>query len=405
MGTQQKILIVDDDENTQSILLFFFKKAGYSVFTAYDGRDGLEKALANQPDIVISDVMMPKMDGYELCRELKRHPVTRAIPVMMLTAQGDSDAAVEGFQAGADDYISKPFDTKEVLARVERTLRWSEQKPESVPKISGNLTKIPLFDLISFCEEHRINGVIHLARWEKEGKYTKKVQGKIHLHLGEIIAIQCKDIDDVTDALDELLEWQDGTFTIEQEALHLPAIPGNDNEKTPDRPVSELEQTERGAETVKSMTELPDKSAEEDAPLKTPDVQEQPPVPQEVPYIKESIHRILDELKIQSGNLDYADVADWSGEAIHTVGNLARTKSPSIRDALKKVRQFSERVSQELDLGSLDETMILSETGLVLQYQVENFGTMNIVAPKEDQGMMRWNCNDALEKIMELLPS
>ncbi len=161
----------------------------------------------------------------------------------------------------------------------------------------------------------------------------------------------------------------DGTFTIEQEELHLPAV-------AVDEPESVIEATQ---------------------------VSEQKSEPQCSPQIQESIHRVLDELKIQSGNLDYADVADSSGAIIHAVGAFAQTKSPAIRETIMKVGQFSEQVSQELDLGPLDETIILSETGLMLLYPVENFGTMGVAAPKEDQGMMRWNCKEALEKMTEIL--
>ena len=388
---ERKILVVDDDQSTRELLRLSFKAAGgYTVFLAEDGRKGLDMAIQHSPDIVLSDVIMPKMDGYELCRELKQHPATHSIPVFLLTARGDSESTIEGFQAGADDYIPKPFDPKELMVRIERALRWIERKTEQAPKISGSLQKTPLFELISFCEEHRISGIVHLAHWIEEGELSTKIQGKIHLHLGEIMAIQFKDFEDVTEALDELLEWQDGTFTIEQEELQLPALPGSEPENVIDEtPVSEDRSKAQPPE------EQPQAAPEEHAS----------PQPQCPPQLRESVHRILDELKIQSGNLDYADVTDPSGEVVHAVGPLAQTKSPSIREAVGKLVHLSEQVSRELDLGALDETMILSETGLVLLYPVERCGTMSVVAPKEGQGMMRWNCNDALDKITEILSS
>lgn len=85
------------------------------------------------------------------------------------------------------------------------------------------------------------------------------------------------------------------------------------------------------------------------------------------------------------------------------IGVFAQTKSSAIRETIMKVVQFSEQVSQELDLDPLDETIILSETGLMLLYPIENLGTMSVAAPKEDQGMMRWNCKEALEKMTEIL--
>ena len=393
MTAVRKILIVDDDQSTLHLLQFSFQAAGgYSVSTAQDGREALDIAIQNPPDLILTDVLMPKMDGYELCRELKQHSITHSIPVIMLTARGDSESTVEGFQAGADDYISKPFDPKEVMVRVERALRWIERKVGHAPKISGSLQKTPLFDLISFCEEHRISGIVHLARWLEEGKQSTKIQGKIHLHLGEIMAIQFKDIDDVTEALDELLEWQDGTFTIEQEELHLPALPGQ-----------EAEDAEPEEDSISEQIPAPSlPRAQEPEPQQQLNAEERQS-PGWSSRDQEAVHRVLDELKIQSGDLDYADVADSAGNIVHAVGTLATSKSQGIRKALMNVVNLSERLSEEWELGTLDETMILSENGLVLLYQIDEFGTMSVMAPKESQGMMRWNCNDALEKILKII--
>lgn len=117
-----KILIVDDEEDLVEMLTFRLRAADYDVVSARDGREGLEKAKTEKPDLIILDVMMPKMDGYHVCRTLKSDNAYKNIPIIMLTAKvldGDKKA---GEIAGADDYITKPFDGGELLAKIKKLL-------------------------------------------------------------------------------------------------------------------------------------------------------------------------------------------------------------------------------------------------------------------------------------------
>ena len=116
----EKILVVDDDTNICELLRFYLTKEGYQVTTANDGEEGLEKFNQLKPDMVLLDVMMPKMDGLEVCRRIRKLGNT---PVMMLTAKGETFDKVLGLELGADDYMVKPFDTKEVVARIKAVLR------------------------------------------------------------------------------------------------------------------------------------------------------------------------------------------------------------------------------------------------------------------------------------------
>jgi DNA-binding response OmpR family regulator len=116
-----KILIVEDEPNMVAGLRDNFEFEGYQVITAPDGVAGLERALSNSPDLVILDVMMPRMSGLEVCRQLKaKRP---AIPIIMLTARGQEVDKVVGLELGADDYVTKPFSIRELLARVKAVLR------------------------------------------------------------------------------------------------------------------------------------------------------------------------------------------------------------------------------------------------------------------------------------------
>ena len=114
------VLIVEDDRNIAELLQLYLEKEGYAVTAAYDGGEGLNKFRAIQPDLVLLDVMMPVMDGWTVCRTIRSESTT---PVIMLTAKSETDDKVHGLKAGADDYITKPFEMKEVLARIEAVLR------------------------------------------------------------------------------------------------------------------------------------------------------------------------------------------------------------------------------------------------------------------------------------------
>lgn len=115
-----KILVADDDALIVDVLAYQLKKEGYEVVVAHDGEAALALAHSAQPDLILLDVMMPKMDGWEVCRELRR---TSTVPVLMLTARGEELDRVLGLELGADDYIVKPFSFRELLARVRATLR------------------------------------------------------------------------------------------------------------------------------------------------------------------------------------------------------------------------------------------------------------------------------------------
>ena len=116
----EKILVVDDDTNICELLRLYLTKEGYQVTTANDGEEGLDKFNQVKPDMVLLDVMMPKMDGLEVCRRIRKLGNT---PVMMLTAKGQKNDRITGFNAGADDYLTKPFSVEELLARLRVTFR------------------------------------------------------------------------------------------------------------------------------------------------------------------------------------------------------------------------------------------------------------------------------------------
>jgi DNA-binding response OmpR family regulator len=114
-----KVLVVDDEEYIQHILNFSFGAEGYEVITAADGEEAVTIARSEKPDIIVLDIMMPKMDGYEACKQIKADPQTQGIPVILLTAKGREVDRKLGAEAGADDYVVKPFSPGRLIERVE----------------------------------------------------------------------------------------------------------------------------------------------------------------------------------------------------------------------------------------------------------------------------------------------
>ncbi|HEV7888193.1 MAG TPA: response regulator [Acidimicrobiales bacterium] len=112
------VLVVDDDPVIQKLLQVNFEMEGYTVLTASDGLEGLERARAEAPDVIICDIMMPRMDGLEVTRELKGDDATKSIPILLLSAKAQQADVAAGQASGADDYVTKPFDPLDLLQRV-----------------------------------------------------------------------------------------------------------------------------------------------------------------------------------------------------------------------------------------------------------------------------------------------
>ena len=151
-----KILVVDDDLNICELLKIYLENEGYTVFVANDGQAAVDTFTAKSPDLVLLDIMLPKMDGWQVCREIRK---TSGVPIIMLTAKGETFDKVLGLELGADDYVTKPFDAKEVMARIKAVLRRSKGESEN----TANEKKVVVYDKLEINIEN----------------YELKVDGKV----------------------------------------------------------------------------------------------------------------------------------------------------------------------------------------------------------------------------------
>src|SRR5438477_2083354 len=136
----KKILAVDDERHIVRLVQVNLERQGYEVVTAFDGKEALEKVASEQPDLVVLDVMMPYMDGFEVLQNLRKNPNTRDLPVIMLTAKAQDADVFRGWQSGVDCYLTKPFNPMELLTFVKRIFDSQNQRPEgaNVYHLGGN---------------------------------------------------------------------------------------------------------------------------------------------------------------------------------------------------------------------------------------------------------------------------
>jgi len=148
---KKKVLVVDDEKTLVKALTFNLEKEGYEVVTAYDGEEALKQVESDNPDLVILDLMLPGLDGFEVCRRVRKN---LDIPIIMLTAKGDDIDKILGLELGADDYITKPFNPRELIARVKAILRRTDSQSSSIK----NLIKVQDLQIDLYQHKVRVKG-------------------------------------------------------------------------------------------------------------------------------------------------------------------------------------------------------------------------------------------------------
>ncbi|MDI6711508.1 MAG: response regulator transcription factor [Bacillota bacterium] len=163
------VLVIDDEPHILELIKFNLEKSHFDVMTATDGREGLNAARRRKPDLIILDIMLPEMDGYQVCRALRADPGLADVPVIMLTARDQELDKVLGLELGADDYVTKPFSPRELLARVKAHLRRAGAVPEPFPERPED--EIRAGDLVIRPSRYEVEArgkLIHLPRKEFE---------------------------------------------------------------------------------------------------------------------------------------------------------------------------------------------------------------------------------------------
>jgi DNA-binding response OmpR family regulator len=208
------VLVADDDAWILRMVATVLEKRGYSVETAVDGEDALARALARTPDLLITDVMMPKMDGWSLVRQLRAHAELAMLPVIFLTALSSEDDRIRGFRLGADDYVTKPFRFEELDLRVAKTLRRTAQTMQETRDqlagsgLRGDLSQVGLSSLLVLIEMERKTGLLQL-RAPDNGPTAQ-----VLVREGKVVHARLDDAEEPVDAecVYYLLTWGAGEF-------------------------------------------------------------------------------------------------------------------------------------------------------------------------------------------------
>lgn len=204
MLSKKTILIAEDEDAILLALQRILELTGsYEVFTAHDGQIALSKLEGIVPDLIISDVSMPNVNGIELCRKIRGNPVTKSTPFIFLT--GKKEMLIECINAGGDDFLMKPFNVEEVLVKIEALFRRISQSKEQASQYKGKIEDVPVQEILGLCMKEKISGDVFL---QQSGEV-----GIIKLEGGDINSIDYRNLTDDA-ALDALMLWKKGTFVI-----------------------------------------------------------------------------------------------------------------------------------------------------------------------------------------------
>jgi two-component system, OmpR family, alkaline phosphatase synthesis response regulator PhoP len=177
----KKVLVVDDEQSIVTLLQYNLEQAGYTVVTAMDGEDGINLAAEENPDLMILDLMLPKLDGIEVCKQLRQQKIN--VPILMLTAKDDEFDKVLGLELGADDYMTKPFSPREVVARVKAILRRVQTQTDPIDEKQEDEGQIKIGDLKmmpDFYEAYFMGELLELTPKEFELLlYLSKNKGRV----------------------------------------------------------------------------------------------------------------------------------------------------------------------------------------------------------------------------------
>ena len=205
---KSKILVVDDNAYLVDILSFSLEMENYEVLKAYDGEEALKIIGDITPDLILADIMMPKMDGFELCKKTKENPDTKDIPFLFLTAKGKLDDQLKGFSLGGDDYIVKPFNLNDLLRKIAKSIEQYKEKGSAVLDVpqNGSLVEFPIIKILQTTKSNNQSVTLTVI--------AANDIGKIYIKDGKIVKAETS-VNKEKSALELILSWKDGKFKID----------------------------------------------------------------------------------------------------------------------------------------------------------------------------------------------
>ncbi len=272
----RRLLGVEDNQLMQRMMRELFEGEGYEVVVARNGREALQEFEPHAPEVIISDIIMPVMDGWEFCEKVRSNPATADIPFLFVTASREVPDRVRGLRMGADDYITKPFSEEELLARVERILAKMERlrmlEALGGTALSGHTSQLSITDLFQLLSLNGKSGVVRLTD-------ASGTSGSVHLQEGRIVHAVLGELQGVK-ALFPLVEWEESRFEMDPlaepgghtlsgdttEAL-MEALMQNDKLREILTQLPGLERRYRLSETVKEEIQRLDLEAQEQSVL------------------------------------------------------------------------------------------------------------------------------------------
>jgi DNA-binding response OmpR family regulator len=207
---RKTVLIVDDSPLIQQIVADAFKPRGFEVLRAGDGSEGLRQVSETRPDVIVADILMPVMDGWRFCEEVRRNPTTFDIPFIFLTTESEVRKRVRGLRLGADDFLTKPFAPEELVARAEKLLERAERfrrLTAATNSLSGHTEHLPVADLLQILSLNGKTGSLRLeGRSDEVGRIHFDHGRIVHCELGEVLGVK---------ALFRLMMWPEARFVLE----------------------------------------------------------------------------------------------------------------------------------------------------------------------------------------------
>ncbi|MCK4233113.1 response regulator [candidate division WOR-3 bacterium] len=206
---KSKILVVDDNAYLVDILSFSLEMENYEVLKAYDGEEALKIIFDTPPDLILADIMMPKMDGFELCKKTKDNSKTKDIPFLFLTAKGKLDDQLKGFSLGGDDYIVKPFNLNDLLKKIAKSIEQYKEKGSEEAEIpqEGKIIEFPILKILQLIKLNKQTATITTT--------VSNDVGKIYIKDGKIVGAETSVSKDRS-AIELIFSWKDGNFKIER---------------------------------------------------------------------------------------------------------------------------------------------------------------------------------------------